>query len=346
MDKQGLLNVTTVKVKDRWLGNALSLNDQGMQHDPGVSNGKAVQTIIPNNADFQTEDLDTYDSDCDDISNAQAVLMANISNFGSNVISELQTSHPYTDQSATSLVKIEAPRELPKTRSCLKLKRKKLENERLLEHIFCQDVVNIVMHADIKSDNVLPVQNTFLDDNIALDVLKMENDHSMELLVSQDLVHTTVNSLAVINDYKCMERSYIEEYERNLKLAAELLQMSELLKTCSRLKQQCMSLELKLQHNKRNFQNDKPCENQDAPIFREFFIINELKAQLQAKDTIISNLKKHMQELKGKSIVDCRKTVNKPKLIAPVVYKLDLEPLSSNLKNNREAHVDYIRITK
>ncbi|GKC17625.1 hypothetical protein Tco_1014407, partial [Tanacetum coccineum] len=29
----------------------------------------------------------------------------------------------------------------------------KLENERLLEHIICQDVVNIVMHADVKSDN-------------------------------------------------------------------------------------------------------------------------------------------------------------------------------------------------
>ncbi|GKD10617.1 hypothetical protein Tco_1190302, partial [Tanacetum coccineum] len=78
----------------------------------------------------------------------------------------------------------------------------KLENERLSEHIICQDVVNIVMHADVKSDNVLPAQNTFLDDNIALDVLKMENDHLMELLVSQDLVHTAVNSLATINDYK------------------------------------------------------------------------------------------------------------------------------------------------
>ncbi|GKE52730.1 hypothetical protein Tco_1487886, partial [Tanacetum coccineum] len=40
-------------------------------------------------ADPGTEDLDTYDSDCDDISNAQAVLMANISNYGSNVISEM-----------------------------------------------------------------------------------------------------------------------------------------------------------------------------------------------------------------------------------------------------------------
>ncbi|GJY41819.1 integrase, catalytic region, zinc finger, CCHC-type containing protein [Tanacetum coccineum] len=34
--------------------------------DPGIPNGQAVQTIIPNNAAFQTEDLDTYDSDCDD----------------------------------------------------------------------------------------------------------------------------------------------------------------------------------------------------------------------------------------------------------------------------------------
>ncbi|GJU73197.1 hypothetical protein Tco_1264602 [Tanacetum coccineum] len=36
------------------------------------------------------QDLDTYDSDCDDLSTAQAVLMANISNYGSNIISEVK----------------------------------------------------------------------------------------------------------------------------------------------------------------------------------------------------------------------------------------------------------------
>ncbi|GKF88438.1 hypothetical protein Tco_0259315, partial [Tanacetum coccineum] len=82
-------------VKDIWLGNELSLSDQGMQHDPGVPNGQAVQSIIQNNADFQNEDLDTYDSDCDDISNAKAVLMANISNYGSDVISEVPHSETY-----------------------------------------------------------------------------------------------------------------------------------------------------------------------------------------------------------------------------------------------------------
>nr|GEY19356.1 hypothetical protein [Tanacetum cinerariifolium] len=51
------------------------------------SSGQA-KTIIPNNAAFQTEDLDTYDSDCNDISNAKAILIANISNYGSDVILE------------------------------------------------------------------------------------------------------------------------------------------------------------------------------------------------------------------------------------------------------------------
>nr|GEY00340.1 hypothetical protein [Tanacetum cinerariifolium] len=39
---------------------------------------------------FQTEDLDAYDSGCDDVSNDKAVLMANLSNYGSDVISEIK----------------------------------------------------------------------------------------------------------------------------------------------------------------------------------------------------------------------------------------------------------------
>nr|GEU30143.1 hypothetical protein [Tanacetum cinerariifolium] len=63
--------------------------------DLGVLDGQAIQTIILNNAGFQTKDLDTYDFDCDDISNAKVVLMANISNYGSDVISEVPHSETY-----------------------------------------------------------------------------------------------------------------------------------------------------------------------------------------------------------------------------------------------------------
>ncbi|GJU52132.1 hypothetical protein Tco_1225846 [Tanacetum coccineum] len=64
--------------------------------DPCILDGQAVQTTIPNTAAFQTEDLDAYDSDCDDVSNAKAVLVANLSSNGSDVLSEVphfETSH-------------------------------------------------------------------------------------------------------------------------------------------------------------------------------------------------------------------------------------------------------------
>nr|GEX12371.1 hypothetical protein [Tanacetum cinerariifolium] len=57
--------------------------------DLEIPDGQDVQIIILNNVAFQTEDLDTYDSDCDDISNAQAILMDNIPNY---VISEVPHS--------------------------------------------------------------------------------------------------------------------------------------------------------------------------------------------------------------------------------------------------------------
>ncbi|GJZ51991.1 hypothetical protein Tco_0606506 [Tanacetum coccineum] len=60
----------------------------------------------------------------------------------------------------------------------------------------------------------------------------------------------------------------------------------------------------------------------------------------------ITALKEELRKLKGKSVIACRESVNKPKVIAPVPHKVDLEPLSPKLVNNREAHVDYIRITK
>ncbi|GKF49937.1 retrovirus-related pol polyprotein from transposon TNT 1-94, partial [Tanacetum coccineum] len=62
--------------------------------DLGIPASQA-QTVIPHNDAFQTEDLDTYDSDCDDLSTTQAVLMTNISNYGSDVILEVPNSETY-----------------------------------------------------------------------------------------------------------------------------------------------------------------------------------------------------------------------------------------------------------
>ncbi|GKG43033.1 hypothetical protein Tco_0479717, partial [Tanacetum coccineum] len=62
---------------------------------PSIPDGKATQTTILNTVAFQTEDLDAYDFDCDDVSNAKAVLMANLSNYGPDVISKVPHIEPH-----------------------------------------------------------------------------------------------------------------------------------------------------------------------------------------------------------------------------------------------------------
>ncbi|GJU93673.1 retrovirus-related pol polyprotein from transposon TNT 1-94, partial [Tanacetum coccineum] len=42
--------------------------------DPGITEAPVAQQKIPQNSAFQTIDLDAYDSNCDDLSSAKAVL--------------------------------------------------------------------------------------------------------------------------------------------------------------------------------------------------------------------------------------------------------------------------------
>ncbi|GKB48972.1 hypothetical protein Tco_0899725 [Tanacetum coccineum] len=67
-------------------GNGKVLNEKELEFlaDPGVAEGQVTQSVITHNATYQADDLDAYDSDCDEISTAKAVLMANLSSYGSD----------------------------------------------------------------------------------------------------------------------------------------------------------------------------------------------------------------------------------------------------------------------
>ncbi|GJV94555.1 hypothetical protein Tco_1546132 [Tanacetum coccineum] len=64
-------------------GSSKVLNEEELEFlaDPGVAEGPVTQTIITHNVTYQADDLDAYDSDCDDFSTAKAVLLANLSSY-------------------------------------------------------------------------------------------------------------------------------------------------------------------------------------------------------------------------------------------------------------------------
>nr|GEU80804.1 hypothetical protein [Tanacetum cinerariifolium] len=57
--------------------------------DLGITEGQATETVITNNAAYQADDLDAYDSDCDELNTAKVALMVNLSHYGSNVLTEV-----------------------------------------------------------------------------------------------------------------------------------------------------------------------------------------------------------------------------------------------------------------
>ncbi|GKB28682.1 hypothetical protein Tco_0868083, partial [Tanacetum coccineum] len=178
----------------------------------------------------------------------------------------LQTSHPNTNQSASSPVKTEAPMELPKVSlvntSLKKLKyhlgqfnnvvKKQITLDALTEGEWgSQYIVNIVM-------------NSLLDINTSVNV----------------------NSSAVMNE----SINYVELCNKCLELEAELIKQhnmdekdeyNRLLKSFSKLEQHCISLKLAMKLNKENFQKNNTSVNQIEPLFDQLFELNNLKAELQ-----------------------------------------------------------------
>ncbi|GKF82595.1 hypothetical protein Tco_0244251, partial [Tanacetum coccineum] len=57
--------------------------------DPRVLEVQATQSVITHNASYQADNLDAYDSNCDELNTTQVALMVNFSHFGSDALAEV-----------------------------------------------------------------------------------------------------------------------------------------------------------------------------------------------------------------------------------------------------------------
>nr|GEY63776.1 hypothetical protein [Tanacetum cinerariifolium] len=65
--------------------------------DPGIAETQSTQYAVTNNAAYQADDLDAYDSDCDEINSAKIALMANLSHYGSDNLDEVHNQDNMTN---------------------------------------------------------------------------------------------------------------------------------------------------------------------------------------------------------------------------------------------------------
>ncbi|GJR19659.1 hypothetical protein Tco_0968186 [Tanacetum coccineum] len=292
MDMQELLNATTAKVKDIWLGNALSQSDQGMQHD--------------------YDDLST-----------QAVLMANISNYGSDIILEVPNFKTYLNdmdnQSVHALQDFEQSlimitnttissdsniipysQYLQETQQAT-VRRKQCSTTRFNDFILDvpSELLKVsLVNASLKKlkfhltqfDSVVKKRTTpsaleegewgfehtkAVFNNEIIPFLKylkdifnvFDKDRLNEITEVQtvfDQMEASVQQFSV--DKKCLEIAKKEILLENNRLLQKVMSQAynDLSKIHSQLEKHCISLEVSMHLKQEVFQNDESCVNQNA----------------------------------------------------------------------------------
>ncbi|GJV48101.1 hypothetical protein Tco_1438313 [Tanacetum coccineum] len=141
-----------------------------------------------------------------------------------------------------------------------------------------------------------------LELRIKMNQVLSENERLLAQAIDKDIVKTVVNLSVNANGEN------VTECQKCLELETELVKKKDfvdketydnLCKCFTTLEKHCITLEADSQLNHEIFQQENSVLNQNAPSFTQLFELSELKAQSQAKDTVIVKLKEHIKSLKG-----------------------------------------------
>ncbi|GJR20148.1 ribonuclease H-like domain-containing protein [Tanacetum coccineum] len=393
-------------IKDQGNGKVLNKEELEFLADASIVEGPVTQSVITHNAGYQADDLDAYDSDCDEISTAKAVLMTNLY-YEENLMANETLSaelERYKERFAdfekeinslkqTLSEQLKEKESLTKTFNVFKNESKEKEAKNIDNEIYLEKKVkeldnivhkmgqsvqtkaqqirpmlydgnviaketNVISIADLeetlmleeesqskmllKQSDLMVLENMSnfrmpnpSNDSSAASPVKVdvpsklikysvdkqcleiankqalsENDRLLEQIISQDIVNIVVNSSKNMNASVNVNENSFKMCNKCLELEAKLFKQhnmvekdeyNKLSKSYSKLKQHCISLKLAMQLNKENFQTNNTSVNQNEPTFDQLFELNNLKAELQAKDMTIKKLKAHIKRVNESS---------------------------------------------
>nr|GEZ49906.1 hypothetical protein [Tanacetum cinerariifolium] len=88
-------------------GSGGALEELEFLADPGTAETLRNQYVVTNNAAYQADDLDAYDSDCDELNSAKIALMASLSHYGYDNLAEVHNQGNITNN--LMILDVQAP---------------------------------------------------------------------------------------------------------------------------------------------------------------------------------------------------------------------------------------------
>ncbi|GJW66903.1 hypothetical protein Tco_0121327 [Tanacetum coccineum] len=136
--------------------------------------------------------------------------------------------------------------------------------------------------------------------------LLIENENLIDDCLSKEVFYTATDSVLTVSRFTEMNDAYTVAQKRIVELEAEISKLrckiqkddhSEMIKHFSHLEVEHLNLQLKYQHLKESFGNNKSKTSSDVPLFDSVFIIGKLKEQLQGRGNTIRELKEKISQM-------------------------------------------------
>nr|GEV47229.1 integrase, catalytic region, zinc finger, CCHC-type, peptidase aspartic, catalytic [Tanacetum cinerariifolium] len=233
-----------------------------------------------------------------------------------------------------------------------------------------------VKHDAIELKNLLIANDNLIVERLSQEVFSVVTNSELNVarFTEMHVANTTVEA-------RCLA---LEAELANLRDTNNHANQKELINHFSKLEINHLNLQLKYQKLKDGIGNNPPTPDKDTPDFDSVFVIGKMQASLQGKDNVIRQLKKQLSQLQvtrsdtGRTLkhykelydsikitrakhiekvtnlttenVTLKASVSKdrvkPRILARGKYALDVEPIIPRLRNNRDAHLNYLRHLK
>nr|GFA69222.1 hypothetical protein [Tanacetum cinerariifolium] len=197
--------------------------------DPGIAEAQTTQNVITHNAAYQANDLNAYDSECDEINTSKVSLMENLSHYGSDDLAEVHNqenvTHNVINQAVQAMPLFEQTNIVNQSETKITINYTKinLDNKSVNENLTAEterykDQVRI-----LKGGNGVGKVSDSCAQSVEIDNLKqMLSEHLKE---KESLKQTKTNAI-VIRDYK-ETLMLAEESRSKMVLKQKDLMMSE-----------------------------------------------------------------------------------------------------------------------
>ncbi|GJV79044.1 retrovirus-related pol polyprotein from transposon TNT 1-94 [Tanacetum coccineum] len=318
---------------------------------------KVLLTVITHNAAYQADDLDAYDSDCDELNTAKVALMANLSHYGSDALAEatVKNSNSFTQQDALIVSVIEQLKTQVVNCTKINLDNKSVNDTLTAELERYKEQVKVLkegQNGDLKKNESLMQTVTLLKNDFKKEESRnIDREISLEQKIKQldNIVykrgqsaqtihmltkpqffydHTTKQALGFQNPFYLKKAQQLEPklYDGNVINNTSAIVILDFEETLMLSEEGRSNMLLK----------------QQDPVMLEKKV-NTKPVDYAEKVLVITALKDDLRKLKGKALVDNAVT---KRTIDPEMLKIDVEPITLKLLNKMIAHSAYIKHTQ